>query len=264
MSKRVEYEEPDWLAESPVSETAQQQTLAMLDPDSEQEAYRQASIAAYTAGFFDGEGSVSCLIASSNTCKTGYDTEPRLGVEMVRHQMAGLFDAEGYITSNVQKSSTCRVNHFFRPHVQLKQVREKTLLRHIFDQYAEIAEFSYNIYPGSERDGAQPTEHASVGSADDIEGFLRPLIPLLYEKRRQALIMVDEILPRYRDGVHCTKRGFVEMMEWKEKLDEAKPMDKEDRKYTVEYFEDLWEEDLENQTRLTADDWSADGGESDD
>jgi len=58
MSKRVEYEEPDWLAESPVSETEQQQTLAMLDPDSEQEAYRQESIAAYTAGFFDGEGSV--------------------------------------------------------------------------------------------------------------------------------------------------------------------------------------------------------------
>jgi len=262
MSKRVEYGEPDWLAESPVSETAQQQTLAMLGPDSEEEAHRQASIAAYTAGFFDGEGYVSYVTSSDNSCKTGHRIAPKLGVGMVRHQMAGLFDAEGSITGCVQNSGGCSVNHIFNPGVELKQVREKTLLRHIFDQYAEIAEFSYRIYERSQRDGEQPTEHAAVRSADDIEAFLRPLIPLLYEKRRQALIMVDEILPRYRDGVHLTKRGFLEMMEWKEKLDEAKPMDKADRKYTVEYFEDLWEDDLENQTRLTADGWSADGGSS--
>jgi len=262
MSKRVEYEEPDWLAESPVSETAQQQTLAMLDPDSEKEAHRQASIAAYTAGFFEGEGFVSCNVYTRTN--TGHGMKPRIGVTMVRHQMAGLFDAEGSITGSVTKSGSCKINYEFAPRLKLTQVREKTLLRHIFDQYAEVIGFSYSIHQRPGRDKEQPTEEVDICSADDIEAFLRPLVPLLYEKRRQALIMVDEILPRYRDGVHHTKRGFVEMMEWKEKLDEAKPMDREDRKYTVEYFEDLWEEDLKNQTRLTADDWSADGGDSDD
>ena len=233
MSKRVEYEEPDWLAESPVSETAQQQTLAMLDPDTEEEAHRPASIAAYTAGFFDGEGCVSLTVSAQNDCYVDHALEPCLRVALVKHQT-------------------------------VVQGTEKTLLQHLIGRYSEVAGFSYSRWEYEARhDEHRGTERVHITSAEDIEMFLRPLIPLLYEKRRQALIMVDEILPRHRDGLHHTKRGFIEMMEWKEKLDEAKPMDKEDRKYTVEYFEDLWEEDLENQTRLTADDWSADGGESD-
>jgi hypothetical protein len=234
MSKRVEYEEPDWLAESPVSETAQQQTLAMLNPDTEEEAYRQASIAAYTAGFFDGEGCVSLNASAQNDCYVDHALEPCLRVALVKHQT-------------------------------VVHGTEKPLLQHLIGRYSEVAGFSYSRWEYEARhDDHRGTEKVHITSAGDIEGFLRPLIPLLYEKRRQALIMVDEILPRYRDGVHHTKRGFVEMMEWKERLDEGKPMDKDDRKYTVEYFEDLWEEDLENQTRLTADDWSADGGNSDD
>jgi len=262
MSKRVEYEEPDWLAESPTSETAQQQTLAMLDPDSEEEAYRQASIAAYTAGFFDGEGCVEANVSHKDSYANGYRFRPRLSVRCLKHQMAGLFDAEGYIYVGVNESESHSNSHQMFPALAMKQVQEKTLLQHIFDRYSEVAGISYTLHEET-RVGRQPVDIATICRSDDLEGFLRPLIPLLYEKRRQALIMVDEILPRYRDGLHHTKRGFIEMMEWKEKLDDAKPMDKEDRKYTVEYFEDLWEEDLENQTRLTADDWSADGGDSD-
>jgi len=261
MSKRVEYEEPDWLAESPVSETAQQQTLAMLDPDTEEEAHRQASITAYTAGFFDGEGCVGLNVTVGDTYANGYHIQPRISVRCLKHQMAGLFDAEGYIQVRVAESETNSNSHQFSPALGMRQVQEKTLLQHIFDRYSEVAGFSYKLNEEA-RDGVQPVDSAVICPPDDIVGFLRPLIPLLYEKRRQALIMVDEILPRYRDGVHHTKRGFLEMMEWKEKLDEAKPMDKADRKYTVEYFEDLWEDDLENQTRLTAGGWSADGGGS--
>jgi len=95
-----------------------------------------------------------------------------------------------------------------------------------------------------------PTVSVNVRSAEHIRNFLTPLLPLLREKRRQAIIMLREILPRYEAGRHHTKRGFIELMRWKRELDREKPMGDEDRKYTVEYFEELWGDEIEEQCRL--------------
>jgi hypothetical protein len=229
----------------PVSDESYQQVL------NQSESYEQAAITAYTAGFFDGEGAIVGGAKSKNGSAIGYTVQPRVTVQLVKHQMSGLFDAEGCIELAVQQSNPYQLGFRIRPATHLQQTSDKSILESIFDRYSSVAGFDYSIIDISNPSpNEQDSERATIHSADDIEAFLRPLIPLLGEKRRQAKIMVNEFLPAYRRGKHGTKEGFIEMMKIKERMDEQKPMDKADRKYTVEFFEDLWADDIEAQTKI--------------
>jgi hypothetical protein len=232
---------------APASDEAYQQVL------DQSESYEQAAITAYTAGFFDGEGSITASACrhSEDARNDGYSMNKEVSIKLVKHQISGLFDAEGHIIASVHAQGS-RGGHRLSPEIGLKQASEKTILDAIISRYSNIAGFHYSLYDVSDRrENRSDTEQMSVSSADGIEAFLRPLIPLLGEKRRQAKIMVNELIPAFRQQKHHTKEGFIEMMKIKERLDEQKPMSKEDRKYTVEYFKDLWADDIEAQTALS-------------
>jgi len=230
-------DKPDWLPDDPTSDEAHQMVL------NQSETLEQAEITGYMSGYFDGEG---CIRVSVDNSKPNYHFRPRLEVENA--QMAGLFDAEGSISLSATSDQMCRLNHRLGPRVRMAQVQDKTMLEDIFDSYSDYIEFDYNLREKSyeNRLNAQPTVEAYICSRKDIKNFLAPLLPKLKEKQEQAIIMLREIIPRMERDIHLNKEGFIEMMKWKELLDREKPMGNEDRKYTVEYFQDLWADDLDD------------------
>ena len=210
---------------------------------------RQASMAAYMSGYFEGEGSIRVNVGES-TARTGHKYEPMVYISTAQ-QMAGFIDGEGSIKADVTYNNDHRLGYRVQPRVYAGQNKTGTVLEEIFESYCSLfdVEYTVNTQPAY-NENEQATVYAKVRSKE-IRNFLTPILPLLREKRRQALIMLQEILPRFLDGVHHTKEGFIELIRWKRELDREKPMSDEDRKYTVEYFEDLWRDEIEQQGRIS-------------
>jgi hypothetical protein len=233
-------DKPDWLPDDPTSDEANQMVL------NQSETLEQAQITSYMSGYFDGEGCINVNVRSVESCDLNYQFTPRLIVETA--QMAGLFDAEGSISLLASTSSTFNLNYRLRPKIGMTQVQDKTMLEDIFESYNDYIEFDYNLRKihNENKPNRQPTVVAYISPKRDIKNFLAPLLPMLKEKQEQAIIMLREIIPRLERDMHLTKEGFIELMKWKELLDREKPMGNEDRKYTVEYFQDLWADDLDD------------------
>jgi len=232
-------DKPDWLPDDPTSDEASQMVL------NQSETLEQAQITSYMSGYFDGEGCIQASASVSESSRLNYNFCPE--VTLKTSQMAGLFDAEGLISleiRGVSASSTCGLN----PLLGMMQVQDKTMLEDIFESYNDYIEFDYGLCKRSHENDShkQPTVEVGIYKTSDIKNFLAPLLPMLKEKQEQAIIMLREIIPRIERDMHLNKEGFIELMKWKELLDRDKPMGNEDRKYTVEYFQDLWADDLDD------------------
>jgi hypothetical protein len=247
-----EIEIPEWLPDNPCSEDAHQMVFDSTDGNIE-----QTQIITYMSGYFEGEGCVRVGVKGNNN-SINYTMEPKLHIESATSQMSGLFDAEGSIGFFPYGSTNYKNGYGCNPRVRITQNKDGTIVEQIFETYCSLFEIDYTSHE-EERQGRSPSVTCAVGKSNHIRKFLTPMLPLLMEKQRQAIIMLREILPRFEDGVHHTKEGFIEMMKWKHELDKGKPMGDDDRKYTVEYFEDLWRDEIESQQRLD-DNW---GSESD-
>jgi len=231
-------DKPDWLPDDPTSGEASQMVL------NQSETLEQAQITAYMSGYFDGEGCIQLNVDKTESYNINYRLRPRILV--ASSQMAGLFDAEGSIELSPREHSDATFNYLIEPRLRMTQVQDKTMLEDICDSYREYFDFYYSVSKRQNIAQYQPTVQIRVSQYDSIRNFLAPLLPMLKEKQEQAIIMLREIIPRLENDVHLTKEGFIELMKWKELLDREKPMGNEDRKYTVEYFEDLWADDLDD------------------
>jgi hypothetical protein len=235
----------DALPDNPCGQEAHQQVLG------ESESVEQARATSYMAGFFDAEGCIHSNPSVRDDRPIGAELRNHLSVQLSVAQMAGLFDGEGCISYNVLANEAASHDFASVPQVTMQQNQKKTMLEQIFEAYCSRHDVDYKTYYIEERGNHSPAVRAQVNKSDNIRDFLSPLLPVLCEKRRQAVIMLREILPRYENKVHLTKQGFIKMMRWKRELDREKPKGDEDRKYTVEYFEDLWEDDLDAQQQLS-------------
>jgi len=231
-------DKPDWLPDDPTSDEASQMVL------NQSETLEQAEITGYMSGYFDGEGSIQLHSDEKESYNINYRLRPCISVET--SQMAGLFDAEGSIELAAREHPTVTFNHQIKPRLRMMQVQDKTMLEGIIDSYREHFDFNYNVCRYQRGPPRQPTVQIEVAQYDNIKNFLAPLLPMLKEKQEQAIIMLREIIPRMERDMHLNKEGFIELMKWKELLDREKPMGNEDRKYTVEYFQDLWADDLDD------------------
>ncbi|UXF50577.1 hypothetical protein 7778G3H09_2 [Haloquadratum phage sp.] len=233
-------DKPDWLPDDPTSDEASQMVL------NQSETLEQAQITGYMSGYFDGEGCVRANVSVDDDLKLNYHFNATLKVET--SQVAGLFDAEGSISLSPMNRGHYRLNHRLKPQIRVSQVQDKTMLEDIFDSYNDYIDFDYGLSKRNNENDPhrQPTVEVNICTKNSIRNFLAPLLPMLKEKQEQAIIMLREIIPRLERGVHLNKEGFIELMKWKELLDREKPMGNEDRKYTVEYFQDLWADDLDD------------------
>jgi hypothetical protein len=231
-------DKPDWLPDDPTSDEAHQMVL------NQSETLEQAQITGYMSGYFDGEGSVRANVGEDNTLRLNHEFAATLTVSSA--QMSGLFDAEGCIRLSVSNRPNINVSHQLTPFLSMGQNRYKTMIENIFNSYSKHIDFTYNRYYSKQNDRDKEFTRVCINGNSNIKNFLAPLLPMLKEKQEQAIIMLREIIPRMERGVHLNKEGFIELMKWKELLDREKPMSNEDRKYTVEYFQDLWADDLDD------------------
>jgi hypothetical protein len=240
-----DFEVSTGLPDDSCGEEAHQTLLRQSD------SVEQARATAYMSGFFDAEGCVKGEVSVYSGSPRGHKFKPSLSLTTATCQMAGVFDGEGCISYEVHSEKRPERRDFYsKPTVSMIQNKEGTILERIYEEYCSHQGVDYSLTYQDARGNRSAAVRANIYGPDDIRGFLTPMLPVLHEKQRQAVIMLREILPRYENGVQLTKEGFIEMMKWKRKLDREKPMGDEDRKYTVEHFEELWADDLEAQQRL--------------
>jgi hypothetical protein len=237
---------PEWLPDNPCSDEAHQMMIQNCETE------EQAKITAYMSGYFDAEGSVIIPASIEPSNDTGHSLKCQLRVQTAVMQMAGLFDGEGCIKATPSPQDKNKIGYSMQPSTKVHQNDNNSMTEAIFERYCSIYNVSYATrYQQARDEDRKPTVLCSVNGTNDIRAFLAPLIPVLYEKQRQAVIMLRDIIPALERGVHLTKPGFIEVMKMKRELDKEKPMSDEDRKYTVEYFEDLWGDQIEEQQAIS-------------
>jgi len=152
--------------------------------------------------------------------------------------LAGAFDIAGTVTVRVSKESDYSIGYSYQPIINIyrpKDVQDPIMGK--VTEYCDEQVVKYTITEQSQGDGTETTSYTWVcKDRDSIEAFLEPLLPHLVTNYRPAMIMLETILPKVREGQHTSKEGFYELMGI---LDRLRP-EHHGSKYTQEYFAEEW------------------------
>lgn len=177
---------------------------------------------------------VSIKERNTDQYATGYSMEPRTRV--THAHVAGMLDAEGCVGITISETGS-GFDYHMNPYAKTYQANDDRVMG-LFAGYAQQQNVSYSIYE-TERENRDKTYRTfNVSGRENVHKFLFPLRNLIAVKKEQVNIMLNRILPRLSDGKHRTKEGFIETMEWIDKLNSYKGGNR--GKYTQEYFCDEW------------------------
>jgi len=198
---------------------------------------KQTNLAEWTAGFFDGDGSISAEVQKDEGTDVGYHLSPRCTVRGSFH--GGFVDAEGSISAKVRENDNCQTGYSLGPVVAVKHSQTSTPLVEKLCEFPESVGVEYTVHKQEMDKEAHADQFVfKITGITNVMHYLRELYPHLVLKKPQAELMVEEILPRMSVGKHTNKRGFLQTMEY---IDEMNSMKGGLRgKYNVEYFEDMW------------------------
>lgn len=218
---------------------------------------RQFQLAEWMGGFVDGEGNIQTKVQKSGRhSPDGYKMAPV--AEVSQAYVAGLMDAEGCVSQIVGKNDLGRFDYGQNPQVQIQQGRNEALEERVA-KYAEHYGVDYNLHTyDPPEEGYQPQVRFIVGSQESVRRFLEPIRDICAIKGRQIAIMLDEILPRMSANRHTTKRGFLEIMAYRDLMNAYKGGIR--GKYNLEYFEELWDMKLDT-SRLALEEYVLEEGE---
>lgn len=218
-------------------------------------AMENSTLEDWFAGFFDGDGSVTVGVKELPRLTTGYKIREEL---VIRHNyIGGLFDAEGEVKCDIQKNSNGRGQDFyFTPAVRLAQAGSEDRLTRLLEEFCDSLGVNCHIRNEKSRNGWQDTVRWSVSNRDGVETVLKTIRDRTIVKRKQIDIMLDEIIPRLRERKHTNKRGFLEVMAWKDIMDGYKSGSR--GRYNLRYFEREWDMKLDKQRAGIPDGWQPD------
>lgn len=201
----------------------------------------QSQLTKWVGGFFDGDGSVGVEIGSSDTYRIGYQTIPTARIE--HSYLAGLFDADGTIRVNVQENSNTEGRYHCHPITTITNSENDRLVS-LLDEYAESVGVDSHIrHVNPENDDWANHFRWWVNGPDDVERFLRSIKDVSVVKRPQIEIALNNILPIIQNREHLNRRGFLRLMAWRDVMNAYKGGVR--GKYSLEYFENLWGMELE-------------------
>lgn len=202
----------------------------------------QTKLTKWVAGFFDGEGCVKADVSQRDTCQTGYGFQPE--VRVVHSYVGGLFDAEGNVYMGVDKSDERNIEHSVSTVGRLGH-SENQQLEDFLKKFSESAGIQSNVY--HQKKCARNTDdsfHWVVQQRGELKKFLREIRPYSIVKRGEIDIMLEEIIPRIEKNYHTNRRGFLELVAWKDVMDKNKGGAR--GKYDLDYFENLWGMSIED------------------
>lgn len=149
--------------------------------------------------------------------------------------LAGVFDVVGSLTAQITKTDDTRIGFRFHPVVRINRPADEEVLMGKLDAYCEDYDVDHSITQRSDS-GSFVFE---AKSPEGIRNFLEPMMDYLVVNHEEALIMLEEILPRVEADEHLTEDGLIEIMGYVDTLRESARYGAEP-KYTQSYFEDLW------------------------
>lgn len=215
---------------------------------------RQAELAQWMAGFYDAEGHSRVRISPYDETAIGYGLSPELKVN--QRYIAGLFDGDGSMMVRVHENeSEGGLGYKVGPMSDVAVAKHDPFIDRL-ESFSENMGLNYNINIYDSEDCQKQTVHWRIYERDS----LRRLVPVLREycviKKPQLEIFGDEILPRLTEGTHSTRRGFLEVMAWKDIMDAYKGGQR--GKYNLRFFEELWDMKLDKEHAGIPDGWLPD------
>lgn len=144
--------------------------------------------------------------------------------------LAGVMDAVGSITVHIQQREQYSTGHEFRPVVRIIRGERHAILIGKLDEYASQQGVHATI---TEKEKGY---EFVIYDAEQIERFLRPMMPYLVSAHEPATVMLEEVVPAVKDDKHLTKQGLYDLVGHVETL-RATTARGDDAKYTQEYFE---------------------------
>lgn len=204
---------------------------------------KQAQLNKWTAGFFDGDGSIVNGISDGGRGgANGITYNPRC--ELSNTYPAGFFDAEGTLLTTVKESNNYDVGSSFLIQAQTTQTGPKIPGLEKLKLYCEQVDANYTLRHKEKRKENHADQWTiTVSGVEAVEKFLSGLLPHLATKRPQAEIMLNDIIPLVKRKEHLNRRGFLRVMKHADKLNEFKGGKR--GKYSLDYFEEKWGMELD-------------------
>lgn len=197
---------------------------------------KQIKFDEYIAGFFDGEGTISFH------CQTNLQSA-RIGsaIKISQSYIGAFFDAEGCVTNmiRIKKNGSCNIF----PLANISQSIRTNVLDVIKEELTKLG------VPSNICIVRKDFAILTITAWKDVKAFLELISPYVIVKREQVDIMLNEILPRIepKPGIvfdafnyKYSRKEFLEIMKWVDKLNSYKGRQMCKRKYTEQYFRDLW------------------------
>lgn len=196
----------------------------------------QQHLTEWLSGFVDGDGSIRTMVSKSDSTQNGYRIDPSCVI--TNRYVAGIFDSDGGVSGVVSQKDNSAVNHYINPRCRVTQ-SVNTPLESKMKEWASNAGVEFTItHKKVEKENYSDYIVFEVRGKQNVRTFLELIKPHLVVKKRQANIMLSEILPRLSAQKHTSRRGFLETMKWVDRLNSHKGGSR--GKYSVEYFEDEW------------------------
>jgi hypothetical protein len=146
--------------------------------------------------------------------------------------LAGLIDGGGSIRVAVAQQDSYALGYSLTPTVRFSTPRKKDPAIGKLEAFCEEHNIRYSLTE------AETTIELSIDNKEGVKIFLEKVIDYLVTTFEDALIVMNEIIPRIEDKQHTNKEGFCEIMGYVDLLGGSGQT--ENRKYTQEYFLKLW------------------------
>ena len=147
--------------------------------------------------------------------------------------VAGLVDSCGQFTVAITQTDESVIGHRMEPLVRVSKSDDTGLIDDV-STFLDAHDIRHNV--GQNGD----TDLLTVQSLESIERLVGLLEPYLVATLEPAVILVEEIIPRYRSGVNRSERAFYETMGLVDRLGVLGTSSRE-RTYTQAYFAELWD-----------------------
>ena len=151
---------------------------------------------------------------------------------------AGFIDNSSRMQISVSRSLEYRINHSASPQISIENKWAGGRFNVYLEDFFEDLGISYSS------SGDFRHVNVTINGLNDIETIIETIGSNLYIQYPQAEFLFEQGIPAFRDGYHRTKQGLYELVSVFENFSTARVS--ANRKYTSEYFEELWGESLDS------------------
>lgn len=194
---------------------------------------------AYLAGMLDAEGSIKFSVRQrqDGNRKLPWSLLPEIEINQY---LAGIWDGDGTIQLKIQRDSRLKNYYQLNPSVSTSLVSgEIEMFNSLFDTFCKRNGIRYCLNK-VKKENRKVIYRWLVTGINHVEKFLNLLKPYLILKQKECRIMLEEIMPRMKEKKHLTEEGILDIMQFADKLAKLHGHQRNGRKYSQKYFQELW------------------------